>query len=418
MTMRANVGLLLVLVGWPVAAAAAGVAIVGGTLHTLEDDAAREGMTLLVADGRIRAVGENLEIPPGYERIDAAGRVVTPGLIESYSQMGLMEISGEASTVDTHVAEFRLGPGFDVQYAINPASTLLPVNRRDGVTRAVVAPAAGNDPLSGWGAAIHLGDGPVLTHPRLAMFGSIGWQSAEFVGGSRSAVIQRLRWGFEEARSFRPDRYRSEHGDYTRQDMAALQALLASGAPIVLSVRRANEIAQAVALKRDFGLPLVVHGGAEAWKVAGLLAEQRVPVIIDPLDNLPEDYDQLGARLDNATILWRAGVPVMFTAGTSFNAGLLRQAAGNAVAEGLPWSVALAAVTRVPAEVFRLGGGAGTLTPGAAADLVVWTGDPLELSTWAERVMIGGAWVATESRQTRLLERYRQLDGDEPFGFR
>jgi imidazolonepropionase-like amidohydrolase len=408
----------LVVAGWLPAAAGAGIAIVGGTVYTLEDDAAREGLTILIADGRVRAVGPDLAVPAGYERIDADGRVITPGLIEPHSQMGLMEISGENSTVDTHVQEFRLGPAFDVQYAINPASTLLPVNRRDGVTRAIVAPAAGNDPLGGWGAAIRLGDHDVLTHARLALFGSIGSESATFVGGSRSAVVQRLRLGFEEARVFRPERYRSEHDDYTRHDMAALKSFLASGAPLVLSVRRASEIVQAVALKRDFGIPVVIHGGAEAWRVAGLLADQRVPVIVDVLDNLPADYDQLGARLDNATILWRAGVPVLLTAETSYNAGLLRQAAGNAVAEGMPWSAALAAVTRTPARVFGLGRGAGTLTPGAPADLVIWTGDPLELSTWADRVMIDGAWVSLESRQTRLLERYRLLEGEEPFGYR
>lgn len=417
------IGLLLPL------SAQAGVAVVGGTLHTLEDDQAREGMTVLIDDGVIRAVGQDLTIPPGYERIDAAGKVITPGLIEPVSQLGLVEISGEITTVDglvttstigdeAVVERYRLGPAFDVQYAVNADSVLLPVNRVEGVTRSIVAPAPGNDPLSGWAAGIRLADDDVVTHPRVALFGSIGAQSAQFVGGSRGAVVQRLRMAFTEAADFRPGRYRAGEGDYTRHDMAALAEFLRADVPLVLTVHRANEIRQALALARDFDLGLIIHGGSEAWKVADDLAAADVPVILDVLDNLPVSYDQLGARLDNATILWQAGVPVMFTAEDSHNARLLRQIAGNAVAEGMPWAEVLAGVTRRPAERFGLAAGTGTITEGAPADLVIWTGDPLELTTWAERVMIDGEWMSMETRQTRLLERYRTLEGEEPYGYR
>jgi imidazolonepropionase-like amidohydrolase len=411
------------------AAAHGGVAITGGTLYTLEDDQPRENMTVLIDDGVVQAVGRDLSIPEGYERVDAVGKVVTPGLIESMSQLGLVEISGEGTTVDGRVRtinmgsdvpaeRFRSGPGFDIQYAINADSTLLPVNRMEGVTRAIIAPEPGNDPLSGWGAAIRLGGSDVLTHPRLALFGAVGAYSAGFVGGSRSALIQRLRMALEEAAEFRPARYRSEHGDYTRQDMAALRNFLRAGVPLVLTVHRANEIRQVLALAQEHELRLIIHGGAEAWKEAQALAAADVPVIVDVLDNRPVSFDQLGARLDNAVILHDAGVPVMFTAENSHNARLLRQVAGNAVAEGMPWSAVLAGITRLPAQRFNLGAGTGTITRGAPADLVIWNGDPLELTTWAERVMIDGAWQPLESRQTRLLQRYRTLEGDEPYGYR
>jgi imidazolonepropionase-like amidohydrolase len=398
--------------------ASARIAIVGGTVHTITGDGPIENATVLVAAGRIRAVGPDLAVPEGYERIDAAGRVITPGFIESYSQLGLMEISGEPTTVDANVALYRLGPAFDVQYAVNPASTLLPVNRMEGVTRAVVAPGAGNDPLAGWGAAIRLSGSDVVTHPRLALFGSLGMDAAAFVGGSRSAVIQRLRMALDEARRFRADRYRSEHADYTRQDMAALQDFLRSGRPLVLTAHRASEIRQAVAIGRDFEVPVVIHGGTEAWQVVDLLAAAGVPVIVDTLANLPISYERLGARIDNPVRLWEAGVTVLFTAENSHNARLLRQVAGNAVAEGMPWDAVLAAVSRGPAEAFGLGRGVGTLAAGAPADLAIWNGDPFELTTWPERVMIDGGWVPMTSRQTRLLERYRDLDAGEPFGYR
>lgn len=406
---------LLLIVALP---ASARIAIVGGTAHTATGDGPIENATVLVEAGRIRAVGSDLAVPEGYERIDAAGRVITPGFIESHSQLGLVEISGEPSTVDANVLLYRLGPAFDVQYAINPASTLLPVNRIEGVTRALVAPGFGNDPLGGWGAAIRLNGADVITHQRLALFGSLGMDAAAYVGGSRSAVIQRLRMALDEVRRFRADRYRSEHGDYTRQDMAALQEFLRSGRPLVLTAHRANEIRQAVDLGRDFDVPVVVHGGTEAWQVAERLAEAGVPVIVDTLANLPVSYERLGARIDNPVRLWEAGVTVLFTAENSHNARLLRQVAGNAVGEGMAREAVLAAVTRRPAEVFGLGRGVGTLDAGAPADLVIWNGDPFELTTWAERVMIDGVWVPMSSRQTRLLERYRDLDAAEPFGYR
>ncbi len=429
---RRILGLTALLAALPGLALAAD-AIVGATVYTLDSDEPLENATILVNGGRIEAVGADLAVPDGFERIDAGGRIVTPGLIEPYSQLGLVEIGGEPTTVDslvTHVPvagqagvePLDLGPAFDVQYAINPASTLLPVNRLGGVTRAVVAPLAGNDPLAGWGASIRLADpaggADILTHPRLALFGLVDANSALLVGGSRSAVIQRLWLVLEQAASYRPGRYRADPNGYAEIEVAAVAEFLESGAPLVLTVHRAAEIRQLLALAEAFDLNLVLHGGSEAWMVAHALAAAGVPVILDALDNLPLNYDRLGARLDNAALLHAAGVTVLFTAEDSHNARLLRQVAGNAVAEGLPWQVALAAITRAPAETFALGEGVGTLTAGAPADLAIWTGDPLELTTWAERVMIGGRWVPMTSRQTRLLERYRHLDGERPFGFR
>ncbi len=158
-------------------------------------------------------------------------------------------------------------------------------------------------------------------------------------------------------------------------------------------------------------------GATEAWRVSELLAAQRVPVVIDVLANLPSSFERLGARLDNAALLARAGVQVVFTVGDSQNARWLRQVAGNAVANGMEHAAALESITRIPAQVWGLESGLGTLRPGAPADLVIWTGDPLELTQWAERVMIDGEWQDTSSRQTRLFERYRDLSTGN-FGYR
>lgn len=396
--------------------ASAGVAISGGKLYTMEGAEAEEGVTILVSNGVIEAVGRDLEIPFDYERVDAQGKVVTPGLIESYSQLGLVEISGESTTVDSSVAAFSLGPAFDVRYSINANSTLFPVNVMEGITRAITAPRSSNDPLAGWGAAVDLATGH-LTHSEIALFGNVGAGTAAFVGGSRSAVLQRLHRAFRAARRYSPSRYRPGEHDYRHQDMEALRRFRGSDVPLVMEVHRANEIVQVVNLAEDLNISLVLRGGTEAWQVADLLAEHGVAVIVDPLGNLPVSYDRLGARLDNAALLHRAGVRVLISSQETHNVRLLRQGAGNAVANGLPWIAALAGVTRYPAEVFGLDD-IGTLTVGARADIVIWSGDPLEVTTWAERVMVDGTWVPMRSRQTRLFERYRDLGGDKPFGYR
>ena len=340
------------------------------------------------------------------KRIDRIPRAV---LVELSSLDG-------AVIVDSSVAEFSLGPAFDVRYSINANSTLFAVNVMEGITRAVIAPRSGNDPLAGWGAAVDLATGH-LTHSEIALFGNVGAGTAAFVGGSRGAVLQRLDRALRTARRYSPSRYRPGEHDYRHQDMEALRRFRGSDVPLVMEVHRANEIVQVVNLTEDLNISLVLRGGTEAWQVADLLAGHGVPVIVDPFGNLPVSYDRLGARLDNAALLHRAGVRVLISSQETHNVRLLRQGAGNAVANGLPWIVALAGITRYPAEVFGLDD-IGTLAVGARADIVIWSGDPLEVTTWAERVMVDGTWTPMRSRQTRLFERYKDLGGDKPFGFR
>ncbi len=394
---------------------AADYAVVGGSVHTALSDQVLEQGVVLIEDGRIVAVGEDLEVPAGYEIISAAGKVVTPGLIDSYSQLGVAEIGGEASTVDSQVVAYAAGPAFDVQHALNPEASAIAVNRRDGVTRGVVAPAIGNDPFAGWGMTIRLTNEAPLVAEQAAMFGSLGAYAATFTGGSRSAVVQRLRRGLQQARGYNPNRYQPGPADYSHQDMAALQRFLKAGVPLVLQAHRAVEIREALKLADDFDLELVLLGGTEAWKVRDQLAARGVPVVINVLANLPNSFERLGARLDNAQLLDAAGVEILFYGGQTQNVRWLRQSAGNAVANGMSWSAALQAVTRNPGRTWDFPEGAGTLAKGAPADLVIWTGDPFELSSWPEQVMIDGVWQSLESRQTRLYDRYQDLSDDNLF---
>ena len=401
--------------GFWVAGALADLAVVGGRVYTMESPEPMREATVLIKDGRIEAVGTDLEAPFEYRQIDAAGRIVTPGLIESYSQLGIIEIWQERTTVDSRVEEYAVGPSLDVSLAINPASTLIAVNRMGGVTRAVVAPQPGADPLAGLGATIRLGLDNVLVASRVALFGDAGPVAADFTGGSRAVLLQRLDRAFEEAARFSPNRYRAEGNDYSRQDMAALKGFLRSGKPLALHVNRAADILRCIELAENHGLRLIVLGGAEAWKVREALAVAAATVVLSATGNLPAGFDSLGARLDNAALLRAAGVAVLYTGSETHNSRNLRQLAGNAVANGVPWYDALESLTSKAALTWDMPD-AGVLRPGAAGDVVVWSGDPLEVTSWAEHIIIGGELMPMQSRQTRLFERYRNLDS--PHGYR
>ena len=395
--------------GLSIAGAFADIAIVGGRVYTMESPEPLRNATVLISDGRIEAVGTDIEAPFEYQQIDARGKIVTPGLIESYSQLGLVEIWAEGTTVDSQVEEYAVGPSLDVSFAINPASTLFAVNRMGGVTRAVVAPVPAVDPLAGLGAAIHLGLDNVLVASRVALFGDVRAVAAGFTGGNRAVLMQRLNGVLEEAARFTPSRYRATGNDYSRQDMAALKAFLRSDKPLVIHVNRAADILRCIELAETHGLRLIVYGGAEAWQVREALADAGVAVILNATSNLAIGFDALGARLDNAALLREADVSVLYTGSETHNARNLRQLAGNAVAHGVAWYDALFSLTRNAALTWGMPD-AGVLKPSANGDLVVWSGDPLEVTTTAEHVVVNGELMPIRSRQTQLLERYRGLN--------
>lgn len=385
---------------------------------TQTDQGVLDSAAVLVVDGRIQAVGNGLTLPAGGQRIDAQGQWLTPGFIESHTQIGLVEIGAESTTVDSAVADFPLGPAFDVQFALNTDSVLLAESVRAGVTSAIVAPVAGNDPLAGWGALVHLAGETRLAQPQLALFGSLTNPAADLVGGSRGGLLVRLRNALSAARRFNPTRHLSEPNGYTRADMMALKDWLAGSQPLVLSVHQASQILQAIELAKAYRKKLIVLGGREAWKVAQQLAQADVAVILDPMANIPIGFDSLGARLDNAALLHAAGVRFAFTSENTHNPGWIRQGAGIAVANGLPFDAALAAISRNAASIWGADD-IGQIAVGKRADLVLWSGDPLEVTTHAAQVMVDGKWQSLQTRQTRLRDRYRDLSNKvTPFSYR
>ncbi|HET7370865.1 MAG TPA: amidohydrolase family protein [Gammaproteobacteria bacterium] len=403
------------------------VAISGGTIYTLGPAGKIEHGTVLIKDGKIAAVGANISIPADAKRIDATGKIVTPGIFDPQSQFGVVEVSAVESTRDAS-QDTHFSAAFDVASAINPRSVVIPVNRIAGVTRAVVAPAGSSDEhvITGRGAIIDLGSTTGFIHKNpVAMFALLGEAGARHAGGSRAAALLKLAEALQDARDYanhRADYADNQRRDYalSRLDLEALIPVVEGREPLVVRVNRASDIEAALHLAQEYGLHLIVSGGAEAWMVADKLAAAHVPVLLDPLEDLPSRFESLGATLHNAARLQKAGVLIAFATADTHNARNLTQSAGNAVAYGLPWIDALKAIMLNPAKIYGVADRVGTLAPGKVADVVIWNGDPLELTTFADQVFIAGRKIPMVSRQTLLRDRYMEAifgDSGLPAGY-
>lgn len=407
-----------------VPAAAQTVAITGGRVLTGTGTTVDDG-TVIVRDGKIVAVGSGLAVPAGATVVDARGKVVTPGLINSYTTIGVVEIEAVNETNDASSTNDRITAAFDVIYGLNPASTLIPIERDGGVTNAVVAPGARASIIAGKGALIHLSGGradSMVDRAPVAMFGILDESAAERTGGSRGTAVLRLRELLEDVRAYaaNPAAYESRDRrdlSLSRLDLEAMVAVVQGKLPLVLTVERAPDILNALALAREFKLRLVLAGAAEGWMVADAIAAARVPVLMNPLTDIP-GYDNLAATLQNAARLRKAGVTIAFATFDAHNARNLRFLAGNAVANGLPYDAALEAITAAPARIWGADSAIGTLAAGREANLVIWSGDPFELMTRAEQVFIHGQPMPPDNRQRELLARYRTLTDTLPPQYR
>jgi imidazolonepropionase-like amidohydrolase len=389
------------------------IAITGGTVYPVSGPKI-ENATVLIRDGKIAAVGANVAVPAGATHIDASGKWVTPGLIDGAGQMGLREISAVQNTNEATLRGNEVAASFNVMEGINPASTLIAVNRIDGVTSTLAVP---NGSLI-WGQAVLIDlDGPTIEAMRVkspaAMVADLSEGSKDAGGGSRAGVSQRLRRVLDDARE-----YATRRADYRRRqiqdlsasaaDLEALQPVLRGELPLLVVANRRSDIETALRIAKEYKLRLILAGAAEGWMIPGEIAAASVPVLVEPMDNIPT-YDALGIRYENAPLLAKGGVKVALMETATENTRDLRQQAGNAVASGLTWDQALRAVTLTPAEIFGVADRYGSLDAGKVANVVVWTGDPFDFATGVEHVFIRGRDIPLRSRQTELLERYRTL---------
>ncbi|PYP07267.1 MAG: hypothetical protein DMD59_14955 [Gemmatimonadetes bacterium] len=389
------------------------IAITGGTVYPVSGPKI-ENATVLIRDGRIAAVGTNVAVPAGATRIDASGKWVTPGLIDGAGQMGLREIGAVQNTSEFTLRGNEVAAAFNVLEGINPASTLIAVNRMEGVTTSLAVPTGSLI----WGQAVLIDlDGATIEAMRVkspaAMVADLSEGAKDAGGGSRAGVAQRLRRVLDDARE-----YATRRADYRRSqiqplaasaaDLEALQPVLRGELPLLVVANRRSDIETALRIAKEYKLRLILAGGAEGWMIPGEIAAAGVPVLVEPMDNIPT-YDALGIRYENAPLLAKGGVKVALMETATENTRDLRQQAGNAVASGMAWEQALRAVTLTPAEILGVADRYGSLDAGKVANVVVWTGDPFDFATGVEHVLIRGRDIPLRSRQTELLERYRTL---------
>jgi imidazolonepropionase-like amidohydrolase len=418
------------------AAAQERIAITGGRVVTNAGPIV-EGGTVLVSGGQVeRVLPAGAAVPAGYRAVEAAGKWVTPGIVAGMAQLGLSEVTMSANANDTRAANAAVSASLVAATAYNPAETSIPITRRAGVTSAVVSPSPGDEIFAGQGLLISLSEqAQAPLRERAFQYVVFGTPGGQIAGGSRPAAWADLTNGLEEARRIQTGiamPFRDQHKDLriTRDDAEALGLVLRGAQPLLVRVDRASDIRQVLQLPRMYpGLRLVLVSAHEGWMVADEIARAKVPVITLGMDNLPGSFDQVAATMNNVGRLVAAGVTVAL--GTpdldaSFQPRLLAQYAGNMVAQGripggvgLSWDQAFASISRAPAEIFGMGD-RGRLASGAAADLVIWSGDPLELSSYPERLWIGGVEQSLETRQSRLARRY--LPGQDrsslPEGYR
>lgn len=417
--------MVIALVALSLPAGADTTAIVNGKIHTVGPMGIIDSGTILIVDGRIAAVGPNVAVPEGAETIDASGKIVTPGLFSPYGHLGLVEVSSSAGPVDYSQRGKQFTASFDIADAYNPRSTLIPINRIEGVTRAVVAPSPGNPNETGSGhviaglaAIVNLGDDDVLDQRGAAMVVVLGENGASLSGGTRTGAWLTLRNALDEALDYREHKGDFERGmrreySHSMKDLDALQGVINGNTPVIVNIDRASDIEVLIEFVSEYSIDAIINGGSEAWMLADALAAARIPVIVGPTANLPGSFDRINARLGAASILDAAGVKIAIadSDAQTHNARNMTQSAGNAVAHGLDWNTALRAITLAPAEIFGMAATTGSIEPGKTADVVIWPGDPLELTNYPDAVFINGEAVPMESRQTLLRDRYLQTDG-------
>ena len=367
---------------------------------------------LYIENGKIAAIGAQSPAAADLE-IQGLGKSITAGLFNSSTQLGTVEVSAIEQTVDFYSENETVTASLRIADVFNPRSTLIPHNRVHGLTHGLLIPESGTHLFAGQVALVQLGNQPKVIHPSLAVALDFTERGISLMGGSRAAALVQLRQALDDAKDFSRNRKAAlagDHRDYVLSyaDLAALEPVVNGTKPLLVRTNRASDISIILELAKNFQLQLILSSALEGWMVADEIARAQVPVIIDPIHNLPNSYESLGARLDNAKLLADAGVKLLFTGmdwHNTHNAYLVRQSAGNAVANGLDKSVAIAAMTTNPAQLFNAPV-TGDIAIGDIADLVLWGGDPLELTSEAELVMIEGEIIPMKSRSLQLRDRY------------
>ena len=396
------------------------IAITGGKVYPVSGPPIEHG-TVLVKDGKILAVGASVAVPAGAQQIDATGKWVTPGLVDSYSNLGLVDVEfGAGPRESSAKGADGIAAAFESWLGLNPRSVMIQPAREEGVTTTAVWPQGGL--VAGQLALVDLVNGTandMLVRAPAAMVAQIGDDRSAGVG-AKGELIGKLRTLLQDTRTYVANKAaynRAQTRPFSagRADLEAMIPVLDGRLPLLVTTDQASDIEAALQLAAEFKLRLIIGGGAEAWVVADKLAKAKVPVLTGAMNNIPSSFSALATRQENAAILRRAGVEVglLGDAGGGdedlFNIRNIRYEAGNAVAYGMSWDNALRAITLGPAQIFGIADRVGSLQVGKEANVVVWSGDPFEFANHAEVVLVRGERVTGRSRQDLLTDRYKTL---------
>lgn len=404
------------------------IAIVNGKVYTMTGPAL-ENATVILSNGKIENVGSSLPIPPGAQIIDAKGKRVLPGFIDANCHVGLVEIDQVQSTVDTSETVDPVTAQVRTADAFFPDSATIGVTRTNGITSGIVSPDHINviTGMSAWisfsgkqidqvvlkqlaGMNITLGEAPKITYG-----------DRNKMPSTRMGIASVLRENFQLAREYEEKwkQFQTKKPAETKKTnsttppekdykLEALLDVLHGKIPLVAAAQRADDILTAIRIAEEFGIKqnLVINHGAEAYKIADILAREKIPVIVGPVTTQPELMETLGVIYENAAILQKAGVLIAIQTNDAHNARNLPYEAGLAVANGLPYEEALKAITINPARIFHLDQESGTIEKGKRADIILANGDPLEPRTEITQVIIGGKVMPDVNYQKRLWESF------------
>ena len=408
--------------------AAQDIIITNATVVTGDGSEPVEGGVVVIEGGKVVSAG-----PAGgtsFETdtlIDAGGAYVTPGIFATVTTLGLWDVGAVTESNDSRAGGSPFSAALDTAPIVNPDSQHIKIHRAAGITRAATTTNPSGSIFAGQGAIIDLGaDGEPITKAKAFQMVDLGEGGARRAGGSRASTYTLFRASLREAQASIGSRGTTQTTEITKDDEVLLSRFDAEALiPVVrgqqkllINVERAADIRSALKLKGEFSrLDIVLVGASEGWLVANEIAASGVPVIADGLDDLPETFAELAATQSNLGRMVNAGVKVAINAGAMEDPRRLPQYAGNLVAltkvpgaTGLSWGQAFAAISSVPAAISGMDGKAGVLKPGALGDVVIWDGDPLELGSVPTRVFISGVEQPLDNHQSRLKERYRDLD--------
>ncbi len=367
----------------------------------------KEVVNVLVEDGNIDVISKSAFT--GADRIiDGEGAILTAGLISPIGTIGLVEVSAVDSANHAGTPE-SMGAAMSQALNINTDSTHIPLQRKYGVTSTVVS-GYGNL-FSGQPLYLALDENVTTRNTNLGQSASLSSYTIESLGGSRGAALLTLKKALTDASELLDNEdFYDRESTYSlgKAQLEALADVVKGDKPLAIQAHSSQTISHLLDIAKELDIKLIIVGGGEAWRVADKLAAAEVPVMVNAFANVPADFDQIGSRLDNAALLDKAGVSVMFFTGEMYTGKRLSQIAGNAVANGMDYDAAMAALTVNPAKAWNLGK-VGEVKPGYTADLVLWNGDPLELSSQPTMVMINGEIQDTSTRSDKLAQRYLEV---------